>query len=101
MAREIYNKQLIRIGISIFAGAVLGGFLGFASAQDGTPGQLDTACHANCTANGYDPGFCSQVCWVPDPAVAAKGGPLDWTCMTSCRQRGGRAEDCMNSCRRR
>lgn len=95
------HPDRLRFSVALLAGAILGGFLGFASAQDGTPGQLDTACAARCTGNGYDAGFCGQVCWIPDPAMAAKADGLDWKCMTGCRERGGRAEDCMASCRRR
>lgn len=91
----------LRIPVALFAGAILGGFLGFAAAQDGAPGRLDTDCVGRCTANGYDTAFCGQVCWVPDPASSAKSEGLDWNCMTGCRERGGRAEDCLVSCRRR
>ncbi len=99
------NASLLprRVQLAIFAlvGAALGAGLGIASTQDGTPGQLDMDCAGRCTANGYAAEFCGQVCWVPDPQYAAKGDGLDWKCMTGCRERGGRAEDCMASCRRR
>ena len=101
MTLRTYSSSLIRLAFLVFGGVFLGAFLGFASAQDGQPGQLDTACAARCTGNGYDAEFCGQVCWIPDPAVAAKGDGLDWKCMTGCRERGGRAEDCLVSCRRR
>jgi hypothetical protein len=94
-------SSFIQLVFPVLGGVLLGGFLGFASAQDGTPGQLDTACASLCTANGYDAEFCGQVCWVPDPQYAAKGDGVDWKCMTGCRERGGRAEDCMVSCQRR
>jgi hypothetical protein len=90
-----------RIFLAAICGALLGGFLGFASAQEGPSGQLDTACYGRCTANGYQAGFCGEVCLVPDPTLAAKGDGLDWKCMTGCRERGGRAEECMVSCQRR
>lgn len=89
-----------RFLLAAACGAILGGFLGFASAQDNSPGQLDTACHARCTGNGYEAGFCNEVCWIPDPAMSAKGDGLDWKCMTACRERGGGAEYCMSGCRR-
>jgi hypothetical protein len=95
------HSPLIRLVFPILVGVLLGGFLGFASAQDVSQGQLDTDCHGRCTANGYDAEFCGQVCWIPDPVMAAKGDDLDWKCMTGCRERGGWAEDCMASCRRR
>lgn len=101
MARAILPSCFLRSSLTVVIAAVLGGFLGFAFAQDDTPGQLDTACAARCSANGYDAEFCGQVCWIPDPQYAAKGDGLDWKCMTGCRERGGRAEDCMASCRRR
>lgn len=90
-----------RVLVAATCGSILGGFLAFASAQVSSPGQVDTACASNCTAHGYDAEFCNQVCWIPDPATAAKGENLDWKCMTACRERGGGAEECMSSCRRR
>ncbi len=42
----------LRFSVALFAGAILGGFLGLASAQDRTSGQLDTTCASRCTANG-------------------------------------------------
>lgn len=91
----------LRFPVALFAGAILGGFLGFASAQDGAPGQLDTACAARCTANGYEAAFCGQVCWIPDPGMVAKGEGLDWNCTTACRNQGGKLSDCLPRCQRR
>ncbi len=91
----------LRFSVALFAGAILGGFLGLASAQDRTPGQLDTACVSRCTANGYEAEFCDRVCWLPDPAIAAKAEPIDWICMTDCLERGGKGEDCRLRCKRR
>jgi len=89
--------------ISILAGAALGASLGItlALAQERAPGQLDIACASNCTAHGYDEEFCSQVCWIPDPEMAAKAVPVDWICMTECLDRGGKLTDCKLRCRRR
>lgn len=95
------SSSLIRLAFPVFGGVLLGGFLGFASAQDGVSGQLDTACAARCTANGYDAEFCGQVCWVPDPASAAADENLDWKCINACGQRGGTARQCMAACPRR
>lgn len=86
--------------MAALAGGVLGGFLGFASAQDEVSGQLDPDCAAKCGANGYDSEFCGQVCWAPDPAKSAVADNLDWKCMTGCRERGGHTHACMVSCRR-
>lgn len=94
------HADRLRFPVALLAGAILGGFLGFASAQEGTSGQLDTACNARCTANGYDAEFCGQVCWVPDRAEGAEGDRLDWKCFETCARRGGKARDCVASCRR-
>ena len=90
-----------RVLLAATCGAILGGFLGFASAQEGASGQLDTACLGRCSANGYEAEFCGVVCLVPDPTRAGKSENLDWNCVKGCRERGGRAEDCLTSCRRR
>lgn len=100
MSRSIRHFALIRMMFSVFGGAVLGSFLGFAAAQDRTGGQLDSACASDCAASGYDAKLCGQVCWVPDPGKAAKGEAIDWRCMTGCRERGGKLADCRLSCRR-
>lgn len=95
------RSSLIRLVFPVLAGAFLGGFLGFASAQEGVGGRLDPQCAARCAANGNETAFCAQVCWAPDPEVAARNEPVDWRCYSSCRERGGRAADCMASCRHR
>ena len=86
--------------VSAIAGAALGACLGIAQAQDRSLGEIDAECSSRCTANGYDAEFCGQVCWIPDPAMVAKGEGLDWKCMTSCRDRGGKMGDCLPSCQR-
>lgn len=91
-------RRLIRAAA---CGALLGCFLGLASAQAPSSGQLDTVCLGRCTASGYEAGFCSEVCLVPDLAAAGKSEGLDWNCVKGCRDNGGRAEDCLTSCRRR
>ena len=90
-------KRLIPFAIA----AVLGATMGLALAQDRRTGQLDVACASNCTAHGYEPEFCDRVCWLPDPAIAAKAEPIDWICMTDCLERGGKLEDCRLRCKRR
>ncbi len=80
---------------------VMGGTLGAATAQDRPPGQLDGACAAQCLANGNDAEFCDLVCWVPDPAVAARREPVHWKCYSTCRENGGRPGDCLPACRER
>lgn len=81
--------------------ALLGATMGLALAQDRRAGQLDVACASNCTAHGYESEFCGRVCWLPDPAIAAKAEPIDWICMTDCLERGGKVEDCRLRCKRR
>lgn len=100
MARANHRVFAIRIVVSALFGALLGTFLGLASAQDTAAGWLDPECARQCSANGYDAEFCGQVCWVPDPAKSAEADNLDWKCMTACGDRGGRARACMASCRR-
>jgi hypothetical protein len=93
-----------RFLIAAACGASIGGFLGaffsFASAQEGRVGQLDVACANRCVGNGYDADFCGRVCWIPDPAIAARAVPVDWVCMEACLDRGGNPEDCKLRCRR-
>ena len=81
--------------------ALLGATMGLALAQDRRAGQLDVACATNCTAHGYEPEFCGRVCWLPDPAIAARAEPVEWICMTDCLERGGKFEDCRLRCKRR
>ncbi len=95
------RSSLIRLVFSAVAGAILGGFLGLASAQDRPPGQLDMACAARCAKDGGDGEFCGQVCWVPDPEMAAKAYAVDYPCYRSCRDRAGKVEDCLPACRKR
>jgi len=83
---------------SVLAGAMFGGALGYASAQDANAGFLNLDCAARCAANGYDAEFCGQVCWVPDPAATAAGDQLDWKCIGACGRRGGTARQCMAAC---
>ncbi|MGH8222469.1 MAG: hypothetical protein ACREQZ_05800 [Woeseiaceae bacterium] len=94
------RKPLIHRLIVVLSSAALGAFLGYASAQDTAAGRLDPDCAGRCTANGYEAEFCQSVCWVPDPAEAAEGDRLDWKCFEACAQRGGKARDCVASCRR-
>jgi hypothetical protein len=90
-----------RLLIAAVCGAGIGGFFAFASAQDRPPGALDLDCSRHCAANGYDAEFCGQVCWIPGPEIAANGEPIDWICMTDCRERGGNHKDCRLACKRR
>lgn len=101
MARAIHRSFAVRLAAAILAGGALGGFLGFASAQDRSAGSLDTECAAECTSHGYATEYCSQVCWIPDPAMAARGSSIDWNCMTDCNALGTREEECRQRCKRR
>jgi hypothetical protein len=40
------------------------------------------------------------VCWVPDPAKVAETENVDWKCVGRCSTSGGKARDCLASCRR-
>jgi len=95
------RSRLIRLIFSVISGAVLGGFLGFASAQDRPPGQLDTACLQDCAAQGQDSEFCNRLCWVANPAQSRPAEVTDWICMADCGDRGGRYADCKQRCRLR
>lgn len=100
MARATRDLLAFRNFVALVVGALLGAFLGFASAQDAASGWLDTACAKTCAANGYDAKFCGEVCWVPDPAKVAETENVDWKCVGQCNQRGGKARDCLASCRK-
>jgi hypothetical protein len=100
MARAIHSFAF-RLVVAILAGGAIGGFLGFAAAQDRSAGALDTQCAAECTSHGYAAEYCNQVCWIPDPNMAARGSSIDWKCMTDCRAADGREEDCLKRCKRR
>lgn len=95
----VSESHVRRFKFQVCLAALLGAGLGLALAQDRPAGQLDTACASDCAARGYDAEFCGQVCWIPDPEMAARGEALDWKCLTACRERGGGAEACMLSCR--
>lgn len=101
MARATYRRFGFRLAAAALAGSILGGSLGFASAQDRTAGSLDSQCAAECTSHGYEAEYCNQVCWIPDPDMAARGSAIDWNCMTDCKALDGREEDCRQRCRRR
>jgi|APLak6261659701_1056019.scaffolds.fasta_scaffold86592_2 hypothetical protein len=95
------RPQLVHFFVLALAGAALGACLGIAQAQDQSTGQLDVDCSNSCTAHGYDAEFCGQACWIPDPEMVAKGEGLDWKCLTSCRDRGGKLSDCLPRCKLR
>jgi hypothetical protein len=101
MARAISRVLAFRYAVAVLAGGLLGGILGIASAQETRPGSLDTNCAAKCVADGNRSEFCGEVCWVLDPAIAARSEPVNWPCYSSCRERGGRPAECMPVCRRR
>ncbi len=92
--------SILQCALAIAAGTVVGASLGFASAQEIGAGFLNADCAARCAANGYDPEFCGQVCWVPDPAAAARDDNLDWKCIGVCGERGGSARECLARCSR-
>lgn len=100
MARAIDGAFVRQCAAAVLAGGLLGGFLGLASAQDKTSGWLDQDCAKACAANGYDAEFCSDVCWVPDPAKSAEADNLDWKCLDRCAKEGAATRSCVVSCRR-
>jgi hypothetical protein len=91
----------LRLFGAVLIGALFGAFFGMASAQDRSTGSLDATCATDCTQHGYVGEFCGRVCWIPDPAMAARGSAIDWQCFSDCRSRGGSEEDCRKQCRRR
>ena len=91
----------LRLAGAVLIGAIFGGLLGYASAQETRGGQLDTRCAAECQSHGYEAEFCGQACWIPDPDMAARGSRTDWQCMADCRTAGGDEEGCRLRCRRR
>lgn len=100
MARATHRFFALSAGAAVLAGALIGGLLGVASAQDRSSGWLDTDCAKTCSANGYEAGFCGDVCWVPDPAKIAETENVDWKCVGQCSRGGGKSRDCLASCRR-
>jgi hypothetical protein len=96
----MHRELFVRVSLSIFAGILVGAFIGFASAQQRVTGSLDTDCANRCVTHGYEAEFCGRVCWIPDPVIAARAVPIDWVCMEACLDRGGNPEDCKLRCRR-
>lgn len=97
MNQKLFNGQAaLHFSIALLVGSLIG--IGVALAQDAASGQLDAACANDCAARGYDGEFCGQVCWVPDPAMIARGERLDWKCVTACRNQGGKPSDCLPRC---
>ena len=88
MTYAISLSGACRILIAAVGGALLGGFLGLATAQDRPPGQLDTACASDCVARGLEAGFCSRACWVPDPEMAARAVPVNFDRIPLRREHG-------------
>lgn len=101
MVGATYRILALRFLGAAAVGALMGAFLGIASAQDRSAGVLDQTCVADCARRGYAAEFCNQVCWIPDPNMAARGSMINWTCMSDCRARGGSEEACRPQCRRR
>lgn len=101
MKAAIRRYPLIRFGFSALVGAMLGCFLGLASAQERPPGQLDASCAAQCREHDYDEEFCTLACWVPDPQVAVPNEPIHWKCFSTCCENGGQPGDCLAACRQR
>ena len=101
MARSRTLGFVVRLAAAAAIGGIVGGFLRLASAQDRTAGVLDEKCAVECSEHGYDPEFCGRVCWIPDPAMAARGSSIDWTCMNDCKATDVREEDCRQRCKRR
>lgn len=100
MARAVEGAFVRQCVAAVLVGGLLGGYLGFASAQDTTSGWINSDCVKICSANGYEAEFCGDVCWVPDAAKAAEADNLDWKCMEACGEHGGTARSCMTKCRR-
>jgi hypothetical protein len=100
MARVITGVLVRRCIAAVVVGGLFGGILGLASAQVATAGWLDAECAKTCAANGNDPKFCGEVCWVQDPAKVAETENVDWKCAGQCSERGGKARDCLSRCRR-
>lgn len=101
MARAIDGAFVRQCVAAVLAGGLLGGFLGLASAQETDSGWLDQDCAKNCASNGYDAGFCSQVCWVQDPIKSAEADNLDWKCFERCAKEGATSRSCFVSCKRK
>jgi hypothetical protein len=91
---------LVRVAGSTFlVAAILGLGLGpaFTTASD-LAGQLDEACASDCKNRGYDAEHCDTTCWVTPGARLPTSG-VSPQCMTECRERGGKAADCLPLCR--
>jgi hypothetical protein len=74
---------------------------GASGAESASPGAMDLACVNECSARAYEPEFCNRVCRVPPPPRGRFDEVTDWTCMSTCAQRGGKYGECKPSCRLR
>ena len=57
-ARVASRAFALRLAGAVLIGAIFGGLLGYASAQETRGGQLDTRCAAECQSHGYEAEFC-------------------------------------------
>lgn len=63
------------------------------------PGRSDATCLSECQERNADAVDCERACWVAEPAPDRDPRPVDWVCMTGCREQGGRHATCRSQCR--
>ncbi len=61
-----------------------------------TAAERSATCAAQCDADPNTAAYCQEVCQGAKPA--AERDAIDWRCVSGCRKRGGKLQDCVRYC---
>lgn len=61
-----------------------------------TSAESGGTCAAQCDADPNTAAYCQEVCAGAKPAEERDA--IDWRCVSGCRKRGGKLQDCVRHC---